>query len=115
MPLLSSFYAVERSSMLLTASFVDETGAGVVPGSVVWSLTDSKGNIINSRGDVSVTPAQSIDIMLQNDDLAILSNELRFQVVPRILTVNAIYLYNGENTTLSNALKFAVKNLKYIT
>lgn len=59
----------EGSSLIVTASFKDESGKAVTPESVTWTLVDRTGTIINSRQDVSVTPSSSVSIALTGDDL----------------------------------------------
>jgi hypothetical protein len=61
--------AVEGSTYVVTAAFTDEDGDLVVPNSVSWTLTESDGDVVNGRQDVSETPASSVDILLQGDDL----------------------------------------------
>lgn len=78
--------AIEKSTIVYTVSFTNEDGASVVPNTVVWTLSDSSGAIINGRQDVSVTPAASVDIVLTGDDLEINSSDLS-----RNLTIEADY------------------------
>ena len=66
--------------------FLDEEGSAVTPTSIVWSLCDKRGAIINDRHNVVVTPASTVSWRLTGDDLAINAsgNERR-------LTVFALY------------------------
>lgn len=68
--------ALEQSSYVVSASFYDENGDAVTPDSVTWTLTDLEGAVINSREDVSITPASSVSIVLQGDDLQITGTTL---------------------------------------
>jgi hypothetical protein len=61
----------EEGSIGITASFTDEDGASMIPDSIIWTLTDRDGAVINSRSAVTVTPAASVTIVLSGDDLAI--------------------------------------------
>lgn len=56
-------------TFLVTQSFTDVEGNEIIPDSIVWSLTDSYGSIVNSRENVVVaTPAQEITVLLSNLD-----------------------------------------------
>lgn len=62
--------AVEGSTFVITVSLTDEAGNAVVPKTGTWSLIDLKGNIINSRENVAISPlAASYDVVLSGDDL----------------------------------------------
>jgi len=62
--------AEDKGTYVVTATFKDEDGNAVTPNWIKWTLTDERGNVINSREDVSVSsPASSIDIILKGDDL----------------------------------------------
>lgn len=66
-------HASERSTYIVHIEFKDEAGNPVVPntGTLKWTLTDSTGRVVNSRQDVSHTPASSIDIVLKGLDLVV--------------------------------------------
>lgn len=61
--------ASEQGTYIITCVFTDEEGDSIIPNEVTWSLTDRFGNIINSREDVSITAAATINIILKGDDL----------------------------------------------
>ena len=61
----------EEGHVSFSAAFTDEDGASVVPDTITWTLTDESGNVINSRSEVSVSPAAAVDIVLSGDDLSI--------------------------------------------
>jgi len=66
-----SLLAPEQGTYVINAVFTDEDSASVVPDSLTWTLTDNRGTVINSRLDVSATPAASVDILLTGADLDI--------------------------------------------
>jgi uncharacterized phiE125 gp8 family phage protein len=71
MPSIITTEALPNDTYVLTIAFTDEAGDAVTPNDpTVWSLTDSEGNTINSRADVAITEASSVDIVLSGDDLA---------------------------------------------
>ena len=98
--------ALERSTYVLTIAFKDSTGTAVVPDSITWDLTDSSGNVVNSRQTVAVAaPAASIDIVLSDDDLAI----PRPGILGRIVTVEAIYdSTKGQNLPFKDEVVFQI-------
>jgi hypothetical protein len=61
--------ANEKSSYFVTVSFTDEEGQAVTPDTLIWTLTDSNGNVVNDREDVEITPDTSVTIVLSGDDL----------------------------------------------
>ena len=63
--------AAENGTYIIDCAFADEDGTAVVPTSIVWSLMDLSGNVINNRQNVSVVPESSITIVLTGDDLEI--------------------------------------------
>ena len=78
--------AESGSTYIAVCSFTEAgTGDAITPNSVVWSLTDGNGNIINSRDDVSITPDTTINIVMSGDDL------LRSDGTVRKLTIDAVY------------------------
>jgi len=60
---------LQNGLAIIKTDFVDESGASIVPESVTWKLFNESGEIINSRSAVSVTPASTVYIALQGDDL----------------------------------------------
>ena len=67
--------ATEQSSFKVTATFYDESGNAVAPDTMLWTLTDDDGSIINSRENVSIAaPTSSESILLSGDDLAVDGN-----------------------------------------
>jgi hypothetical protein len=62
-------FAKEEASVFVTAVFKDSAKVLVVPTSIEWTLKDEEGTVINSREDISVTPASSVTILLKGDDL----------------------------------------------
>lgn len=62
--------ADDQSTYYVACAFKDETGAAVTPTSATYSVYDLKGNLINNRNDVSMSPAASTEnIILQPADL----------------------------------------------
>lgn len=109
--------ANEKGTAAITCAFTDEDGDVVVPSSIVWTLTNEAGTVINSREQVAVAvPAASTTITLSGDDLAILTAEVNRREVKRYLVVEITY-----NSDLGSGLPgkdeglFILNNLRYIT
>lgn len=84
----------EKGTAKATVTFTDETGASVTPTAVTWTLTDTSGNVINSRLDVTATPGATVTFALSGNDLAVTGNDVR-----RVLLVEWTY-----NSTLGTGL-----------
>ena len=98
----------EESTGVITVSFTNEAGEAVTPASATWTLTKTSGEVVNSREDVSLTPASTVNIVLQGDDLALPEGAS----AKRILTVKATYNSTyGVGLPLNGACSFWVKNL----
>lgn len=103
MPKVLSALAPERGTYVIDVSFFDENEASVVPNSVTWTLTDALGTVINSRTEVSATPAATVSIVLSGDDLDIDDTSTRN------LTVEALYTSNlGVNLPLKEWALFYI-------
>ena len=101
--------AVEKSTYVVTVAFADEDGNAVTPDSISWTLSDTDGNVVNSRSDVSITvPAASNDIVLSGDDLAI----PRPSMLRRRMTIEAVYDSDaGSDLPFKGEIEFEVTPL----
>jgi hypothetical protein len=99
---------LERSTIALVASFRDENDDLVTPQAITWTLTDGDGNVINSREDQSVSPANTITIVLSGDDLSLASgDDGRRQVV-----IHGTYDGDlGADLPVVGLLEFTVRNI----
>jgi len=115
MPATLSVHAIEESTYIITLAFTDEDGDPVVPTMITWTLSNTTGTVVNSRLDVAIAvPAASVDVLLQGDDLQILSGEVNQGV--RTFTVEATYLsLLGADLPLNASVRFIVDNLLMIT
>jgi len=91
MPTTLEIHADEESTYLVTAAFTDAAGDAVTPNAntIKWTLSDMEGTVINSRNNVVIASATSVDIVLSGDDLALQTGETG--TVKRLLTVVAVY------------------------
>ena len=70
MPAKLTSVVQEDNTVIVTAAFTDEDGNAVTPNAgLTWTLTEPNGTVINSRLDVGLTEATSVDIILFGDDL----------------------------------------------
>jgi hypothetical protein len=114
MPVSISTVADEKSTYIITCDFADELGAATVPDSIVWSLTDNDGTVINSLNQISETPAASVDVVLSGDDLQILTGESA-NIVIRRFTVEWTYTSDaGSNLPGKVEAYFPLENLTKI-
>ena len=80
MPTVLSTHADELDTYVVGASFFDEsaTPQAVTPTTLTWSLYDLSGNVINSRLNVAITPATSVNVVLSGNDLALTDTTSEF-------------------------------------
>ena len=108
--------AAEESTFIVTAVFKDEDGDLVVPnaGTVIWTLTDKDGTVINSREDVAETSASTVNIVLSGDDLTLIDQDCLEE--ERRVTIQAEYDSVLENNLpIKGVAIFTVVNLISIT
>lgn len=108
--------AQEQSTYIITCAFTDEDGDAVIPDSIVWSLTDTDGTVINSRDQEAVSvPAASVDIVLSGDDLALQSGETATKIQRRLLVEAVADTDAGNDLPLKAEAIFLIENLTKIT
>jgi len=96
----------ENGTAKVTATFTDEANNPVTPINIRWSLSDNQGTIINSRHNVSVTPASTTTWLLSGADLAIANVNKR----DRLLTILAHYNSTlGSNLPLNVQVSFTIE------
>ena len=109
MPVKAQIHAVEKSTLVITATFTDELDQPVTPNSISWRLEGETGATINNRSNVTVTPAPSVKIVLTGADLDVLVQTNDSELRRLILTA----LYNSSNgvgLSLSESYEFQVLN-----
>lgn len=104
--------AQEMGSYGIRCDFVEKTPEGNYPftpnSDLKWSLYDKNGNPINNKTDEPLTPAQSVTIVLQGNDLALTGgSSLRYVMVE--CTYNGIL---GNNIIFIKEISFQIDNLK---
>ena len=106
--------AQEGSSFGIQVEFYDLAADGepltpVVPKSdLTWSLLDLKGNVINNRARVPITPQQIITIVLKGDDLLLPGDASEKR---RLLIDGSYDSLLGSDLDLRAELEFTVENL----
>lgn len=115
MPATLTTHAKEESTYVITVSFTDEDEVAVIPATIVWTLTNTAGTVVNLRSDVAVAiPAASIDIVLKGNDLQLLTGEVNQGI--RTFTVEATYdSALGLGLPLKASVRFIVDNLLVVT
>jgi len=111
MPIYIEDEAFEESSFIFDIDFYDEDKDSVIPKTLTWTLTDTSGNVINSREDVVVTPAAQVNIILSGDDLAITGNSDEI----RVITIEATYDSDiGSDIPIKEDYSFKINNIRSI-
>ena len=105
--------AKEKSTYMIIVSFFDENENPKDVDTMKWTLTDTAGNIINSREDVVVAdPTSEETIVLSGDDLAILDDT---DDGKRLFTIEATYDSTlGNDLPLNGEAAFTVVDLMAI-
>jgi hypothetical protein len=110
MAITGNLVVPEKGTIFFDISFHDEDGADSTPTTITWTLTDSRGVVINSRTAVSVTPASAITIALSGVDNAIASTWA--DDGNHFLTIETIYTStHGSGMTDKLQIPFKVKQL----
>ena len=101
-----SFYSQEGNTVVIPCSFFDENGNAVVPTSIIWSLSDDNGNIVNFRLDQKIAvPAASVNIVLSGSDVM----RMVFDDLIRYLKVSGTYnSSNGTGLTVAGQYRFGL-------
>lgn len=113
---ISHKWGKELGSLLFLVQVIgvhSEQEGPVMPKTLVWTLQDHEGSIINNRSDVVVSPL-GLDnyILLSGADLAILPTETHRSFVRRHLVVKATYDGDfGTDLPSHEMITFPVQNL----
>lgn len=110
-----SFRAEEGSTLIVRADFVVRSSdisiadVPVTPNAgLKWSLYDAEGEVVNSKEDQPLIPAETVYIVLSGDDLALVgdySSERRIIITG---TFDSIY---GNDLPIRSETRFQIENL----
>ena len=99
---------LERSTVAAVASFRDEAGELITPSVIKWTLTDGDGNVINGRSSIDIFPANTVNIVLSGDDLAMTAgDDGQRQVVIRAVYDGTL----GDDLPIVGLIEFTVRNV----
>lgn len=103
--------ANEQSTYPITVSFADENGDAVTPTSATWTLTDTRGNVVNGRDSVEISPlSTSATILLFGADLS-LREDVHLGKT-RVLTISGFYDSDlGDSLPLNMETEFTINDL----
>jgi hypothetical protein len=77
----------EGSTFVIIVNFLDLNGTAFIPTTCVWSLTDTKGLVINARDRIAVTITGTLySFVMSGDDLLFANDKGR-----RVFTVEGTY------------------------
>ena len=115
MPATLTIHAKEESTYIITVSFTDEDDAAAIPNTIVWTLSNTAGTIVNALQNVAVAvPAAEIEIVLSGNDLQLLAGEVNQGI--RVFTVEAVYdSVLKANLPLKGSVRFVVDGLLIVT
>ncbi len=96
--------ATNEGTYVITCSFTDADGTASTPTSLMWSLTNDTGIIINSRNDVNISPSSTVNIVLTDSDID--TND----GTGRIFTIEGTYNSStyGNNLPVKGQAKFVI-------
>jgi len=108
MPVALARKVKDKSTCVISASFADAAGNPVAPSSIVWTMTNGAGVVVNGRSAVVVTvPAASIDIVLGANDTDFADGEAR------MIVFDAVYSSTeGDDLPLRGAVSFRIEDLR---
>lgn len=114
MPTILTTQALPSNTYKITAAFTDENDQAVTPNDgCTWTLADTEGTVINSREDVAITEATSVDIFLTGDDLA--STGVYDDGI-RVFTIEGTYDSGSEtDLSLDKEIWFVVDTVKPVS
>jgi len=100
--------AIKEGTYIITLNFIDEDNEDdLPPTTVLWTLQDPSGQVINNREDETETPAAEVNIVLSGDDLAITG-----QAAERILIVHGTYNSSyGNNLPYRKGFQFEIEDM----
>ena len=115
--------AKEESTFIITVAPTDDTDVAVTPQTMLWTLTDLDGTVINSRTAIDFetdngnseagTLSTSMAIILNGDDLQITGSGDANE--KRILTIEGTYNSDaGTGLPYTDQVIFIVENLKAV-
>jgi hypothetical protein len=100
-----SFYSQEGNAVVIPCTFLDENGNPMTPTSILWSLSDDHGDIVNFRIDQVIAPAPSVNIVLSGADVM----RMAFDDLIRFLKVSGTYnSANGQGLTFAGQYRFGL-------
>jgi hypothetical protein len=114
MPQKLSEKAVEKSSYTVRFEFNERTPSGLVPfvpnSGLIWSLVDEDGQTVNSKKDIPIDPpAQTVDVVLKGDDLALADGH----PVMRYVSIEGTYNGTaGNDLPMIDEASFQIVNIK---
>ena len=107
-----SVRANEEGTIVITAAVTDAAGAAVAPTTMLYTLTDLDGTVINSVEDENIgTPEASEDIVLSGDDLPTDGSDREL-----LLLVYGTYTSTeGAGLPFNEQVRFWVNDLKAVS
>lgn len=105
--------AIEKSTYGIVISFTDEEDNAITPnaGTCLWTLTDEKGTVINTRSNQAIASANPLTIVLKGNDLLLLASE-NVNLVRRRLNLYCEFDSDlGTNLPFRDSCEFPLRDL----
>jgi hypothetical protein len=102
--------STEESTYIIKLEFKDEEGGATSPATMVWSLRDENGNIVNNRESTAISDPSSIEyIVLGTDDLSLSGKGAG----KRYIVCEGTYdsPTHGSGIPLNDSAQFGIENL----
>ena len=102
----------ERSAYPIHIELYDEAGDALTPNSIRWTHYDKAGDVVNSKTQVSITAADSFNIVLNATDTAVTT------AGDLVRHVNLECSYNsatyGNNLILNRLIEYEIEDIANI-
>jgi hypothetical protein len=104
--------AIEKGTMAIIVSFVNENNQPIPPKTMTWTLTDMAGNIINSRHNISFgVMSTTLTAVLSGSDLTLTTTH----DAKRVFTIEGTYDSDyGSNLPFNDQAVFTIQNLIHV-
>jgi len=105
--------AADRSAFVIHCELYDEAGAAMTPNSIRWGNYTLAGDVVNSKSAVSITAADSFNIVLNGSDTAITTaGDTKRRVLIECSYNSATY---GNNLVLNREVEYEIEDLPNIS
>lgn len=103
-----TLHAEEKATYVVSGTYYDESAVAITPTAANWTLTDTRGNVINSRSAVAIgSLSTTFAIVLSGSDLAVDGNATTIRRIAIQYTYNSLL---GSNLIGRSQAEFYIDN-----